>query len=148
MYRSRTILAVEDSEDDMFFLRRALKKTGLNPRLWHVSDGSEAMKYLSGTEPYEDRKECPIPDLVLLDIKLPRVNGFDVLNWVRRDPMFECLVVVVLSSSDEPGDVRKAYDLRANSYLTKQKLFGDEASRMTSLLHQYWLKLNICPSRG
>lgn len=106
------------------------------------------MKYLSGTEPYEDRKECPIPDLVLLDIKLPRVNGFDVLNWVRRDPMFECLVVVVLSSSDEPGDVRKAYDLRANSYLTKQKLFGDEASRMTSLLHQYWLKLNICPSRG
>jgi CheY-like chemotaxis protein len=146
MYRSRTILVVEDSADDVFLLKRALAKGGLNPRMHTVSDGEEAVDYFTGNGRYADRAQYPLPDLVLLDLKMPRMNGFDVLKWLRQQPQLVCLVVVALSTSDEPEDIQRTYELRANSYLTKNRLLASGGTQeMISLMHHYWLNLNICP---
>lgn len=144
MYRSRTILVVEDTEDDVFLLKRAFAKSGLNPQMQIVGDGEEAVKYLTGSGSYADRLQHPLPDLVLLDLKMPRMDGFDVLKWLRQQPQWKCLVVVALSTSNEPGDIRKAYELRANSYLSKNQILGGEV-QVVSLMHHYWMNLNVCP---
>ena len=146
MYRSRTILVVEDTADDVFLLKRALTKSGLNPRVETVNEGEEAVNYFAGNGRYADRTQYPLPDLTLLDLKMPRMNGFDVLKWLRQQPQLECRVVVAWSTSCEPEDVRRAYELHANSYLTKHQLLsGDGAQEMIKLVHHYWLNLNICP---
>ena len=145
MYRSRTILVVEDTADDVFLLKRAFTKSGLNPRMHTVCDGVEAVDYFTGNGQYADRTQYPLPDLVLLDLKMPRMDGFDVLKWLRQQPQMEYLAVVALSTSDEPKDIQRAYELRANSYLTKKRLLaGGGAQEMISLMHHYWLNLNIC----
>lgn len=113
------ILLVEDNEDDVFLMRRALRSAKLSVSLHVVADGQQALDYLDGVGKFTDRALFPLPELVLLDLKLPYVHGFEVLGWIRQQPSFKNLAVVVLTSSPEEADLQKALDLGATTYLVK-----------------------------
>ena len=113
------ILLVEDNEDDVLLIRRGFERSGVGSSLQLVKNGPEAIAYLKSDLPYHDRSKHPLPSLVLLDIKMPGVNGFEVLKWIRRQPEFVRLQVVMLTSSDEIRDVTLAYQLGANSFFVK-----------------------------
>jgi len=113
------LLLVEDSPDDAFIMRRALKKTGLELPLHVVSDGKAALDYLDGVAEYADRERYPLPLLVFLDLKLPYLNGFEVLEWIRHHPVVRELNVVILTSSDEERDSKRAQELGVSGYLVK-----------------------------
>jgi len=119
MIKRVPILVVDDSKDDVFLLCRAFKRAGLDPSLIHVRDGEEAVDYLSGENRFTDRARYPLPSLMLLDIKMPKLNGFDVLQWLLTRKDLEKLPVVMFSSSSEPEDVEKAKALGATEYLCK-----------------------------
>ena len=116
---NHTILLVEDNEDDVFLMRRALDEARVTAGLQIVEDGQQAVDYLSGAGKYSNRSQYPLPKLVFLDLKLPLKSGHEVLTWIREQPDFESLVVIVLTSSDQPSDIRISYRLGANSYLVK-----------------------------
>jgi CheY-like chemotaxis protein len=116
---SATILLVEDNEDDIFLMRRALKKAQAGNNLQTVTDGQQALDYLSGAGQFSDRRLFPLPMIVFLDLKLPYVGGFEVLAWLREQPLLNSIVVVVLTSSAENRDHEKASVLGARSYLVK-----------------------------
>ena len=109
-----------------------------------VTDGQEAIDYLQGGAKYADREAHPLPDLLLLDLKMPKLNGFDVLSWLRRQPGLKRLLVTVLTSSDQPKDINRAYDLGANSYLLKPHNSG-ELSELVKRVQKYWLEINQVP---
>ena len=119
------LLLVEDQDDDVFFFRRALTQAAVVVRLAVARDGSEAIDYLDGRPPFTDRISAPLPSLVLLDLKMPRMNGFDVLNWLRARPEFSKLPVIVFSTSDLPSDIERAMELGANDYRVKPNDFDD-----------------------
>jgi CheY-like chemotaxis protein len=114
-----TILHVEDDPNDTLLLAHAFRKAGVIFEIQAVSDGDQAMEYLRGVNAFSDRKKHPMPQLILLDLKMPRVSGFDVLAWLRANDSFKQLPVVVLSSSNHDADIKRAYDLGAKSYLVK-----------------------------
>src|SRR2546429_9427871 len=118
-----TILLVEDSEDDILLLERALRNARLANPLKVVKDGEEAIKYLSGDSAYADRTRYPFPFLILLDLRLPRLSGFEVLAWIRDQPDFAELIIVVITNSDDVPDVSTAREMGANSYLGKPGSF-------------------------
>lgn len=138
---ARTILLVEDDVNDVFFMKRAMKLAGMLNPLQVASDGRKAIHYLSGTGEYSNRAEFPLPCLVLLDLKLPHVMGLDVLKWIRQQPELKTMIVLVLTSSKLPPDIRKAYVLGANSYLVKPSSPG-ELPEMVRMIKHYWLELN------
>jgi CheY-like chemotaxis protein len=113
------ILQVEDDENDIFFLKRAFKDAGINNPVQAVSDGQMAIDYLAGTGEFADRERYPLPGLVLLDLRVPKRNGLEVLAWLRSQPQFRSLVVIVFSTSALPSDIALAYGLGANSYIEK-----------------------------
>jgi CheY-like chemotaxis protein len=113
------ILVIEDNPDDLFLLDNAIEREGLKGQVRIVRDGIEAIEYLKGLGGYADRKRFPAPSLVLLDLKLPRKSGMDVLEWMRGEPEIERIPVIVLSASSSETDVRSAYDLGAMSYHVK-----------------------------
>jgi CheY-like chemotaxis protein len=115
----RTVLYVEDDVDDFTLLRLASQKCGTPFSLKHAEDGDQAIAYLSGNSACFDREECPFPDLVLLDLKLPRLDGFEVLQWIRSNPLTMSVAVVVLAGSSFRADIRRALELGANSYAAK-----------------------------
>ena len=125
------ILLVEDTEDDVVLMKRALERAGLKNPVFNVKNGVEAIAYLAGEPPYWDRARYPIPAMVLLDIKMPLMDGFEVLKWIRNRPEFERLCVVMLTSSNEIRDVNRAYGLGATSFLVKHLDFwnGGELSK-------------------
>lgn len=125
-----TVLLVEDSDDDVVFMQRAFAKAQVPYGLKAVADGREAIAYLSGEEIYSDRGAFPIPRLVLLDLNMPHVSGFEVLRWIRQQTAYLDLVVIVLSSSELPADIRQAYALGANSFLSKPS----DPSKLTDLV--------------
>ena len=131
------ILVAEDNEDDVFILRRALKKAGLNNPLHVCGDGEEVIRYLQAEGIYADRVTYPFPRMLLLDLKMPRVNGLDVLRFLRDHPECSGIPKVVLTSSREPRDVKDAYELGANAYLCKPASFED-LQRQLTILHQFW----------
>ncbi len=131
------ILVAEDDPNDAFFLERAFAKAGVDVPLSFVTDGTETLEYLEGQKAFADRAAHPLPTLLLLDLKMPRMNGFDVLKWLRERPGLRRLSVVVFSSSDDPRDVNLAYDLGANSYAVKPGS-GAELLAFVRSLHQYW----------
>ena len=142
---SKIILSVEDSEDDVIFLKRAIKKADITgPLLQVVSDGRTAIQYLEGEGKFTDREQFPLPSLILLDLKLPQMPGFEVLKWIRSQPFYQTFIVVVLTSSDLEEDKDRAYRLGANSYLVKTSS-TDELVNMVKLIHRYWLELNSAP---
>jgi CheY-like chemotaxis protein len=114
-----TILVVEDNADDVLLIERAFGKAKLANPLRFVDNGEKAVDYLSGAGPYADRHSHPMPAVVLLDLKLPRRSGFEVLQWVRAHSSLKALPVVVLTSSKDGDDVRRAYAMGANTYLVK-----------------------------
>jgi CheY-like chemotaxis protein len=114
------ILLVEDDEDDQFFMQVALERAGIRDPLQVVSDGREAIAYLAGEGSYGNRSKYPRPTLIFLDLKMPYVSGFEVLEWLRaRGDEFKEVAVVVLTSSPEERDHKRAYQLGARSYLLK-----------------------------
>ena len=140
----KRILVAEDQANDAFILERAFNKTGAKATLHFVRDGKEAIDYLEGQEVFSDRNAYPMPTLLLLDLKMPKMDGFDVLEWVRSQRSLRRLLVVVFSSSEEIGDINRAYDLGANSYLVKPADF-DELLKLAEDLGRYWLVRNIFP---
>src|SRR6266403_1420305 len=116
---TQAILLVEDDENDVLVMKMALEKVGLTSPMRVTRDGRETQDYLSGSGIFADRQEYPLPYLILLDLKLPRVMGLEVLKWIRVRPEFDSTIVLVLSSSPMPDDIQCAYHLRANAYLVK-----------------------------
>src|ERR1041385_4027104 len=112
-----TVLLVEDDLNDIFLVKRAFKMAHLENPLQVVTDGEEAIHYLSGDGKYEDRDSHPLPKLIVMDIKMPRASGFDVLEWIKHDPVLRRIPVIIVSSSDRSQDVDRAYELGANAYM-------------------------------
>lgn len=119
MSKRAIILLAEDEESDAYFVNMAFKKAGLHHAITHVMDGQQVIEYLSGEGRFADRKLHPMPHLLLLDLKMPRVTGLDVLAWLRERPELKNLPVIVLSSSDYPADIERACLLGANDYRLK-----------------------------
>src|ERR1041385_679926 len=132
------ILLVEDDEGDILLLRRAFRNAHIANPLIEVRDGQAAIQYLSGSGDYADRARYPIPFLILLDLRLPKLSGFEVIAWLRDQPQLADLVVVVLTASDHVPDVTKARDLGANSYLVKPGTF-EELVQMVKRIKGRWL---------
>jgi len=135
---------IEDEPDDRFLIERALAKARIANPVQTVADGDEAVAYLAGEGRFADRTAYPLPILVLLDLKLPRRSGLEVLEWIRSTPHVRRLPVVVLTSSADSADVHRAYDRGANSYLVKPVEF-EALHRMIETLGLYWLVLNRLP---
>jgi CheY-like chemotaxis protein len=144
MSETAVILVVEDREDDILLIRKAFDKTSLLNPIKIVRDGEEALAYLSGEGKYANRDEYPLPALVLLDLKLPRMDGFEVLTWIRQREGIRGLPVVVLTSSNQLRDVNRAYDLGANSFFVKEFDFQSSVD-LTRLLQRYWLQKALKP---
>ncbi len=119
MTGNSAILVVEDDEDDVALTRHALGAAGIRNPVHVVDTGPMAIDYLSGANEFSDRIKHPLPAAVFLDLKLPMMSGHEVLGWIRSQPHLESLAVVVLTSSNEPSDLRRSYSLGANSYLVK-----------------------------
>src|SRR5258705_10239937 len=112
------ILLAEDSENDVQMFHRAFRQAGIEVPVYVVSDGEEAIAYLSGEGKFSQRAEYPLPDLFLLDLKMPRTDGFEVLAWLRAHPSLCPLRTVVLTTSDDVNEITRAYVFGANSFLT------------------------------
>lgn len=145
MGKPRTILVAEDDPTDAFFLQRAFAKSGISVGLRFVQDGQEALDYLRGAPPFADRAVHPLPQLLLLDLKMPRINGFEVLDWLKNQPGLKRLLTIVFSSSAEVTDINRAYDLGANSYLVKPHA-NEQLMEMVQRVEQYWLQANQSPN--
>jgi two-component system response regulator len=135
------VLLVEDNPRDAELTIRALKKHNLANRLFHVTDGAEALDFLFGRGKYEGRRTDISPKVVLLDLKLPRVNGLEVLRSMKSDPNLRTVPVVMVTSSAEDPDIRAAYDLGANGYVIKPVQFDSFIEAM-SKVGIYWLMVN------
>ena len=138
------ILLVEDDANDVILIRRAFAKAEIKNPVYTVEDGDAAVAYLAGEGAYADRDEHPLPGVVLLDLKLPRRSGLEVLEWVRQSPTLRRLPIVVLTSSRESADVNRAYDLGANSYLVKPHSTEDLLA-LVEKLKNYWIEANKKP---
>ncbi len=141
---TKVILLVEDNPDDELLTLRALKKTGVQNDVVIARDGVEALDYLFARGPYSGRDPAVMPQLILLDLKLPRVDGFEVLRRLRSEERTRLLPVVILTSSREQRDMLDGYGLGANSYVRKPVDF-EQFVRAVDLLKLYWLVLNEDP---
>jgi len=115
----KIILHVEDDSDDAFIVRRAFEKAASHYRICQITDGEKAIDYLMGVAPYDQRDTYPFPDAILLDLKLPGKDGFEVLAWVRSRKNLKNIPIIVLTSSDRPEDLRRANALGVTAYLNK-----------------------------
>lgn len=138
MSETKYILYAEDDADDIFFMTRACKRVGLEKALRTVRSGSEAIDYLSGKGEYAMRELHPMPDLVMLDLKMPEVSGFDLLKWIRSAPALAKLPVVVISSSSQESDRERASLLGANSFIVKPGKVDDLVGLVADLKNR-WL---------
>ena len=141
----RPILHVEDSEEDVFLLRYAFQRVDIKTPVQVAEDGQEAIDYLAGIGKFADRKEFPLPCLVLLDLKLPQKMGLEVLEWIRQQSAVKSLVVIILSSSVHEGDLRRAYQLGANAFLVKPSS-ANTMAEMCKALNHFWLTFNRTPT--
>jgi CheY-like chemotaxis protein len=136
------ILVAEDNEDEIVLLESAFEESGIPPGSYNfVRDGEEAMAYLRGQAPFE---RCPRPDLLLLDINMPRKNGFEVLQEVKEDPELRHIPVVMLTSSDREADVLRCYSTGASSYITKPVRYRDFRELAVQFAH-YWTTVSRLP---
>jgi len=138
---ANTILLVEDDPSDVLLMQRAFRKANLTNPLQVARDGQEAIEYLNHEVSFADLTRYPPPTLMILDLKMPRKDGFETLEWLRQQPRLKRIVAVVLSSSSERADINRAYDLGANSYLVKPGDFQTLVDLVSSLAN-YWLAAN------
>ena len=131
------ILIAEDGENDFLLIQRAFVKAGVDYPLIRTVDGEETIAYLAGEGKYADRTKFPVPWLMLLDLKMPKVSGFEVLEWVRMNELARRLLILVLSSSRQTIDINRAYDLGANSYLVKPIEFN-RLQELVGVLCRFW----------
>ena len=141
MTTQKLILLVDDNEDDVFLMERALQAAQISNPVRILEDGREAINYLAGHGQYADREKFPLPAIVFLDLKLPFKSGHEVLQWIRSQPQLETLVVVVLTSSNEPADIKRCYALGANSDLVKPPT-PEQLIDLAKSFKEYWLEFN------
>lgn len=138
-----TILLVEDDENDATLVQLAFKKNDIpNPIQW-VKDGSEAVAYLDGEGAYADRNLYPFPEVLLVDLKMPRMSGLELLAWIRDHPEFRVIPTIIMTASKLDADIEKAYSLGANTYMVKPPSL-DQLAKMVKVTHEYW-SLSVKP---
>ncbi len=135
------ILLVEDNPDDIIITKRALQKGKINNRLYIVHDGEEALQFLKRTGPYED---APKPALILLDLKMPKVNGFEVLEEIKQDKDLKSIPIIMLTTSAREIDIEKAYQLGCNNYIIKPVSFENFIQTVIKI-KEYWLNISRIP---
>ena len=139
------VLLVEDDVSDFRLIQRAFAKIRPTVPMIRLSHGDDAVAYLAGEAPYENRSLYPFPSVILLDIKLPRRSGFEVLEWIRtQESTLKRLPIIMLTSSSHQVDVNKAYELGVNSYLVKPSN-NSELDQLATTFRTYWLELNEAP---
>ena len=138
------ILLVEDNMSDAEMIVRALKKNNITDKLVHLRDGSEALDFIFAEGPYLDREAKKMPKVIFLDLKMPKVNGLQVLQRVKSDERTRKIPIVILTSSNEDTDIRECYNLGINSYIVKPVQF-EEFTKVISKLGLYWTSLNKLP---
>jgi CheY-like chemotaxis protein len=138
------LLVAEDSADDLDMLQRALDQLGFNYPVQYVRDGDEAIAYLKGDGRFGNRFEHPLPDLFLLDLKMPRRNGFEVLQWIKLQPWLVKLRTIVLTTSEDVYEINRAYVLGAASFLTKPLNFTEFRETIDGTI-RYWMETNKAP---
>lgn len=131
------ILVVEDNDSDFFLLERAFRKNKIENPVVRVKDGLEGLHYLQGSGEYSDRDKFPFPDVIILDLKTPRMSGLELLAWIRDHPDCRVIPTVIMSSSEQDVDVSKAYELGANTYFVKPSTFED-LLELTKTIEDYW----------
>lgn len=141
---NRTILLVEDNPDDADLALLAFKESGIGENAVVARDGQEALDYLLHKGTLDGSRAHQLPKVILLDINLPRVDGFEVLKRLRNNPLTRCLPVVILSSSREESDLERSYELGANSYIQKSLDFSRFVQAVKQM-GEYWLTLNVVP---
>ncbi|MBV8466413.1 MAG: response regulator [Burkholderiales bacterium] len=144
MSRAANVLLIDDNRMDIELTLDAFQQVRLSNKVHVVTSGDAALDYLFGRGQYADRREYPLPDLILLDLKMPGTDGFEVLRQVKSTPPIKMLPVVVLTSSREDGDRIMSYNIGANSYLVKPVKFGDFVE-VVRKIDDYWLTLNLGP---
>lgn len=144
-YNDIEILFAEDSQDDAVLTIRALKKSGFANRLYHVKDGAEALDFMYARGPYATRDISETPKLILLDLKMPKLSGMEVLQQLKSDPAFKAIPIVILTSSKEDPDIQRCYDLGANTYITKP-VESDNFFNVIKEIGLYWMILSQLPA--
>lgn len=147
MHQKCTILIVDDDENDIFFAKRAFTEINVHCTFHVLKNGQEAVDYLSGHGPYADRAKFPLPMMILMDLKMPIMDGFQVLEWLRKRPGIKVIPTLVFSSSDVPSDITRAYELGANSFMTKSVTYDGLLLKLQTL-SQYWLEHCKHPNVG
>ena len=136
------VLLAEDQEDDVFLFRRAIAQVVINHKLQVVHNGDEAIKYLRGSDAFADRAKFPFPNVILLDIKMPKVTGLEVLEWLHQHPHCAVIPTVMFTSSDQPQDVKRAFEMGANAFFTKP-LAAQEWVELMGLIFHYWSRSHV-----
>ena len=140
--RNGPVLLVDDNEDDVLLIQRAFSRSRAAPAVHWIKDGNEATLYMCGHREYADRSRHPLPSLVLLDLKLPVKNGFEVLRWFRSYPAFAPIPVIIMSDCSDPRIIRRAYELGANSFLHKPHT-EELRRKVIATIREYWLGMNV-----
>lgn len=135
---NQVVLSVDDNDVDGALLERAFKRCSIPSRLFRVSEGPQAMTYLTGDGIYADRVAYPLPDLILLDLVMPKMHGIEVLKWIREQPELKKTAVLIFTSSEKPEDVKSATQNGANGYLVKPTKFED-LKNLVRTIYSEWL---------
>ena len=144
MIKKLVILVAEDDPNDLELLRHVVSENGVEVNFQAAQDGEQVIDYLRGATQFADRSAHPLPDIVVLDLKMPRVNGFEVLQWLRQHPGLASIPVIVLSGSGLESDIREAYRLGANTYFTKPGQLA-ELRKIVGSLIDYWRRSQRSP---
>jgi len=138
----KTILVVEDEESDQMFIKRAFRDIGVTCPIHAVSSGREAIRYLMGEGEYSNRDKFAFPTFIIMDLRMPDGDGFEVLAHLKGNPEWAIIPTVVLTSSLDPDDIHKAYILGASSYHTKPNSL-DDLRKQLKILHEYWMTCQV-----
>lgn len=145
MTRECILMMADDDADDREFVREAFEKSGFHGEFRYVEDGGALVDYLLRAKEGPRDRACPMPDLILLDLNMPRVDGYEALKRIKSDEGLRRIPIVVLSTSESESDIQKTYDQGVNSFITKPSGFG-ELVEMAGRLKKYWLELVKLPS--